>query len=178
MGKAVCGGQKVRVYRTPMIPANLLQKELWSSSWPGVYHLPLSLSSSLGPSIIHATAPTLSLNELSLMAKPCPCKRASCIAHWAPWRCISRSHCWKNSAICVCWQESMPVNIWSHMLLPVKISLGPCLTIVAFSNSCSGGWQSSTPASWNPSWHVCCGIPPCQIHCFLWISHSKLVSGW
>jgi len=32
------GGQKVSVYNTPMILANLLQKELWSSACPGVYH--------------------------------------------------------------------------------------------------------------------------------------------
>jgi len=67
-GQNALGGQKVKVYNTPTIPASSLQNELWSSSCLGVYHWPLNLVVKSVPSIIHAAAPFSSLKELSLSA--------------------------------------------------------------------------------------------------------------
>jgi len=66
VGLTIVGAQKVRVYKMPTIPANLLQKELWAVEGPGVCHLPISLNVKLEPSIIQAAAPAVSLKEPSL----------------------------------------------------------------------------------------------------------------
>jgi len=109
------GGQKVNMYKMPTIPANLLQKELWSSPWPDVCHWLIRHMSNVGPSIIQATAPIASLYNPSLTAYPLPHNRASCNVLCVPTSFRFRPHWMENSIDNIVWQKSWLQSSCSQM---------------------------------------------------------------